>query len=185
MNSTVTFDETASIPLSADQWQGLARLGELVTVVDRALDGPMGAVSVGYLASLMTLAPSNTLSAVREVLEMLTEWHEHGVLTQIRALVDMMGSVLSSENINTVAMATLHKARESHVPAALRALSRELSDVAQADTAGLGGLGGLMRLMMDKDVQAGLRVMGMTAGKIRSVMHSDPQGDRDSARLQH
>ena len=109
MSSTVTFDETASIPLSADQWQGLARLGELVTVVDRALDGPMGAVSVGYLASLMTLAPSNTLSAVREVLEMLTEWHEHGVLTQIRALVDMMGSVLSSENINTVAMATVMK----------------------------------------------------------------------------
>ncbi len=185
MSSTLTFDETASSPLTADQWQGLARLGELVTVFDRAMDGPMGAVSVDYLASLMTLAPSNTLAAVRDVLEMLTEWHENGVLTQIRSVVDMMASVLSAENINTVATAALRKARKSHVPDTLRTLSRELSDVTQADTTGLGGLGGLMRLMMDKDVQAGLRMMGMTAGKIRTVMQSDPQQGRDRTALQH
>lgn len=185
MSTTVTFDETASTPLTADQWQGLARLGELVAVIDRALDGPMGAVSVDYLASLMTLAPSNTLAALREVLEMLAAWHENGVLTQIRSVVDMMASVLTAENINTVAMATLHKARKSNVPATLRTLSRELSDVTQADTAGLGGLGGLVRLMMDKDVQAGLRMMGMTAGKIRTVMQSDSQQGRDRTALQH
>ncbi|NMP23087.1 hypothetical protein [Sulfobacillus harzensis] len=184
MSTTFTSTgETPSIPLSDDQWRGLARLGEIVAVFDRALDGPMGAVSVDYLASLMTLAPSNTLAAVREVLELLTEWHEKGVLAQIRSVIDMMASVLTQENINMVALATLEKARHNNVPATIRTLSRELGDVTHADTAGLGGLGGLMRLMMDKDVQAGLRMMGMTAGKIRAVMQSDPQ--RDSPPLQH
>ncbi len=183
MSSTYMVEQGSSIPLTNEQWRGLARLGDIVSVIDDAMNGPMGAVSVDYVVSLMTLAPSNMLGAVREALQLLTEWHEKGVLAQIRALVDMLASILTPENVNSVALATIHKAQQSNVPTTLKALSRELSDVTHSDTAGLGGLGGLMRLMMDKDVQAGLRMMGMTAGKIRNVMQSDPK--RGSPSMQH
>lgn len=172
--STATLPtETPPIPLSADQWRGLARLGELVLILDRALDGPMGAVSVDYLAEIMTLAPSHTLAAVREVLDLLVEWHEKGMLSQIRDFGDMVSSLLSQENINAVSLAALAKARRNGIPHTMRTLAHELGDAAKSSTVGLGGFGGLMRLMRDKDVQAGLRLMGTMAGKVQELLHSD------------
>lgn len=160
--------------LSEEQWQGLARLGEWVNVASRAFEGPLGSVAIDYVEQAVNVAPSNTLLAIKETLTMLVEWSQDGTLRRLNIVVALISSMLSEENINALALALLDKAQETHFSQTVNALAQGLSATAHYDTKGLGGIGGLLRVMTNKDVQAGLRMLSSIAAHLQRLVDTSP-----------
>lgn len=162
MIATEVTTENPPISFTPEQWQGLARLGELVHGFERAFDETLGAAFVEYVAQILSTAPPHSLDAVHELLDLLVRWHEDGLISRIGSGVELITSILSSKNINAVSPAALTKARDYAVPEALRHMVCEAPDTGPLTTR-LGGWSGLIRLMTDKDVQPGIKIMSAMA----------------------
>ncbi len=165
---------------SPEQWQGLANLGDLVSVLYKLLEGPMGGVLTGYVAEGASLLPDGAVGALRETLQMLTDLHEQGVIGQLNTMISLTAQTLTRDNINQFMSSALDMAQDISFTEVLRSAFQEAARESAHETADLGGFGGLLRVMKDKEVQAGLRIMGAMAGKLAPLWQhaSSPQPPR-------
>ncbi|OLZ09219.1 DUF1641 domain-containing protein [Sulfobacillus thermosulfidooxidans] len=158
--------------LTEAQWQGLAQLGDLVTVLTKLLEGPMGSVITGYAAEASSFLPAEALPTLKELLELLAEMRAQGVFNQLATVVGLASETLTRENLNAFFQTVLDMAGEASFAEVLRNAFQEAAKESAQDMQHLGGLAGLMRVMKDKDVQAGLRMMGIMAGKMAPLLRS-------------
>jgi len=71
--------------LSAEQWQGLARLADLAGGIDAALRGPLGGPATELAQAAGELYAENDLPQLaRELVETLSAWREAGLLQLLR-----------------------------------------------------------------------------------------------------
>ncbi|HKK05509.1 MAG TPA: hypothetical protein VKA50_06630 [Gammaproteobacteria bacterium] len=71
--------------LTAEQWQGLARLADLAGAVDTALRGPLGAPAAELAQTAGEVYAEHDLPALaREVIETIAAWREAGLLQTLR-----------------------------------------------------------------------------------------------------
>ncbi len=173
--TTVSAPERSERNLTAEQWQGLAQLADLVTTAQKILEGPAGAVATGYLAQGATLMPDGALPAVREALELLTSLHEQGIIAQLGTVISLGAQTLTRDNLNQFFTSALDMAQETSFAEVLRASFQD----AARESEYLGGFTGLLRVMKDKEVQTGLRMMGVMAGKLSPLLHPHPAPAND------
>ncbi|AUW92820.1 MAG: hypothetical protein OWR62_02950 [Sulfobacillus thermotolerans] len=166
MSDTATLQAKDIPNLTQDQWQGLAQLGDLVTVVNKLLAGPAGAVATEYLAQGATFLPDGAMPALRETMEVLASLHEQGIITQIGTLLGLATTMLTQDNLNQFFVSLLDMAQETSFAEVLKASIKDAARQSAQESEHLGGFLGLMRVMQDKEVQTGLRMMGVMAGKL-------------------
>lgn len=170
----VSAPERSERNLTAEQWQGLAQLADLVTTAKKILEGPAGAVATGYLAQSATLMPDGALPAVREALELLTSLHEQGIIAQLGTVISLGAQTLTRDNLNQFFTSALDMAQETSFAEVLRASFQDAARESVRESEHLGGFTGLLRVMKDKEVQTGLRMMGVMAGKLSPLLHPHP-----------
>ncbi|WP_242940688.1 DUF1641 domain-containing protein [Sulfobacillus thermosulfidooxidans] len=95
-----------------------------------------------------------------------------GVFNQLATVVGLASETLTRENLNAFFQTVLDMAGEASFAEVLRNAFQEAAKESAQDMQHLGGLAGLMRVMKDKDVQAGLRMMGIMAGKMAPLLRS-------------
>ncbi|AUW93270.1 MAG: hypothetical protein OWR62_00885 [Sulfobacillus thermotolerans] len=77
------------IALTAEQWQGLARLGELIQAVDQGLKGDFGSAITENVLTLSQALPSDLPASIKAATETLTTLHRSGLLNQLDMLLRM------------------------------------------------------------------------------------------------
>lgn len=86
-------DASMPIVLTAEQWQGLARLGELIQAVDQGLKGDFGSAITENVLTLSQALPTDLPASIRAATETLTVLHRSGLLNQLDMLLQMAGQL--------------------------------------------------------------------------------------------
>jgi uncharacterized protein YjgD (DUF1641 family) len=94
VNKVANDKETSKpIELTADQWQGLARLGELIQAVDQGLKGDLGSAITENVLTLSQSLPNDLPASIKAATETLTTVHRSGLLKQLDMLLQMAGQM--------------------------------------------------------------------------------------------
>ncbi len=94
VNKVANDKETSKpIELTAEQWQGLARLGELIQAVDQGLKGDLGSTITENVLTLSQSLPNDLPASFKAATETLTTVHRSGLLKQLDMLLQMAGQM--------------------------------------------------------------------------------------------
>ncbi|MCY0885609.1 MAG: DUF1641 domain-containing protein, partial [Firmicutes bacterium] len=120
-------------------------------------------VQVRRIAELVP--PQELLDTVPELLETALLVHRTGLLKTMQNLIAMQQTMLETLPLNQWAADGLKLANSVDVAKITAAVKQVVADTVKQKPK-LGGMRGLMRMTMDRDVQAGLRFMAAMMGKL-------------------
>lgn len=94
VNKVANENETPKpIELTPEQWQGLARLGELIQAVDQGLKTGLGSALTENVLTLSQTLPSDLPQSLKAAAETLTTLHRSGLLQQLEMLLQLASQV--------------------------------------------------------------------------------------------
>lgn len=94
VNKVANENETPKpIELTPEQWQGLARLGELIQAVDQGLKTGLGSALTENVLTLSQTLPSDLPQSLKAAAETLTTLHRSGLLQQLEILLQLASQV--------------------------------------------------------------------------------------------
>ncbi|WP_053960947.1 hypothetical protein [Sulfobacillus thermosulfidooxidans] len=94
VNKVANENETPKpIELTPEQWQGLARLGELIQAVDQGLKTGLGSALTENVLTLSQTLPSDLPQSLKAAAETLTTLHRSGLLQQLDMLLQLASQV--------------------------------------------------------------------------------------------
>jgi hypothetical protein len=101
------------------------------------------------------------------------------LLAQLGTVISLGAQTLTRDNLNQFFTSALDMAQETSFAEVLRASFQDAARESARESEHLGGFMGLLRVMNDKEVQTGLRMMGVMAGKLSPLLHPHPAPAND------
>ncbi len=86
-------EASAHSPLSADQWQGLARLADLIQALESGLGTDLGGDLVKNIGRWTEALNGDVPTALRAATDTLTTLHQNGILSQLQMVLKMVSQV--------------------------------------------------------------------------------------------
>ncbi|MCY0882181.1 MAG: DUF1641 domain-containing protein [Firmicutes bacterium] len=157
--------------LTSEQWKALGQVADLVVIANRALEGPLGNVLTEYALQASSLAMDGWFDALHNSVKLLVELDKTGILDFLQMGLGLVSSAATQETLARLIEGFVEVTSQVSLAELLRDAFEEASKETTQDPAKLGGIGGLLKVMTDRNVQAGLRLVGGVAGKLYPLLH--------------